>query len=191
MKTCRRFHDTPPNQAPPPPPAPLPPCRNGEACGQHPARGVEPAAGRRSIRLPQHPAHPAGAAHHPPANAGGLHAGGAARPHAVVPAPAHRQPIRAHVVRCSRLQMLKHPKTLMQKKERKESLPSLTEEKNSLRTLSWSLFTLSFCSAFRLSRKQQSFDTSFLIMCLCACVRVYARVCVSSEEHFKMKQQSM
>lgn len=71
------------------------PIRDGEACSQHPARGAEAAARRRSVRLPQHAAQPAGEEHHPPADAGGLHAGGAARPHAVVPATAHRQPMRA------------------------------------------------------------------------------------------------
>lgn len=78
----------------PPPPPPLCLCRSGKACVQHPAGGAEPAAGRRGLRLPEHPARPAGATHHPPANAGGLLAGGAARPHAVVPAAAHRQPMR-------------------------------------------------------------------------------------------------
>lgn len=74
---------------------PARPIRNGEACGQHPACGAEPATGRHGVRLPQHPARPAGAAHYPPANARGLHTGGAARTHAVVLAAAHRKPMRA------------------------------------------------------------------------------------------------
>lgn len=95
MKTCRHFHDTKPPLRPNWARPLLPPFRNGQACGQHPTRGAEPAAGRRCGRLPQHPAHPACAAHHPPADARGLHVGGTARPHAVVPATAHRQPVRA------------------------------------------------------------------------------------------------
>lgn len=75
-------------------PAP-PPLRDGEACGQHPAGGAEPAAGRRPPRPAGWGAGPAGAAHRPAADAGGLHAGGAARAHAVLPAAARPQPMSA------------------------------------------------------------------------------------------------
>jgi len=69
------------------------PLRDGKARGQHPARGA--AAAARRLRLARRAARPPGAAHRPPADARGLRAGGAARPHAGVPAPAHRRPMRA------------------------------------------------------------------------------------------------
>lgn len=78
-------------------PKPRASCRNGQACGKHLAGSTEPAAWWCGSC--QHPTDPAGATHHSPANARGLHAGWAARPHAVVPATAHRQLMRAQDTR--------------------------------------------------------------------------------------------